>query len=72
MDMEKSWGNIKNQIDYITIHERFRNSLLHSKAFPGADCGSDHVPVICNVQVRLRKLKKGKLTTKAGVQLATT
>ena len=38
-------GNIKNQIDYITIHERFRNSVLRSKAYPGADCGSDLVPV---------------------------
>ncbi|XP_042883267.1 uncharacterized protein LOC122260182 [Penaeus japonicus] len=48
-------GNIKNQIDYITINSRFRNAVKHSKAFPGADCGSDHIPVIC-------KLSKGKLS----------
>ena len=47
----------KNQIDYITINNRFRNSVQQSKSYPGADCGSDHNPVICKLKVRLKKLK---------------
>lgn len=33
--------NIRNQIDYILIRERFRNTLNSAKTYPGADCGSD-------------------------------
>ena len=51
-------GVVKNQIDYITINERFRNSITQAKAYPGADCGSDHVPVICHFRVKLKKLAK--------------
>eukprot|EP00795_Rhopilema_esculentum_P009103 gene9103-16759_t len=29
----------KNQIDYILINERYRNSVSNSKSRPGADCG---------------------------------
>ncbi len=57
-------GDTKNQIDYVTINKRFRNAVLHSKTYPSADCGSDHLPVICKLKVRLRKLKKPMLTPK--------
>ena len=50
----------KNQIDYITINKRFRNSITQAKTRPGADCGSDHVPVMAVMKVKLRKLKKKK------------
>ena len=54
----KSPDNVtKNQIDFITINNRFRNSVQQSKSYPGADCGSDHNPVICKLKVRLKKLK---------------
>ena len=33
----------RNQIDYITINERFRNSV---QSYPGTDCGSDHNPIV--------------------------
>ena len=52
----------RNQIDFILIQERFRNSMKSSKSMPGADGGSDHVPVIGIMKVKLRKLKKSKRT----------
>ena len=36
----------RNQIDYILANTRFRNSVRNSKSRPGADCGSDHQPVV--------------------------
>ena len=57
-------GETKNQIDYITINRRFRNAVQHLKAFPSADCGSDHLPVICKLKVKLLKLKSPKTTQK--------
>ncbi|XP_042877372.1 craniofacial development protein 2-like [Penaeus japonicus] len=48
-------GRIKNQIDYITINQRFRNSIIRCKTYPGADGGHgcDHVPVIATMKLRL-------------------
>ena len=48
----------RNQIDFILVKERFRNSLKSAKSYPGADCGSDHKPVIAKVQLKFRKLQK--------------
>ena len=39
------------------------------KAYPGADCGSDHNPVISRIQLKLRKLRKPKSTPKLNIQL---
>ena len=53
-------GIYKNQIDYITINQRFRNSITQVKTYPGADCGigCDHVPVVATIRLRLKKTKK--------------
>lgn len=51
-------GLVKNQIDYITINERFRNAVKNSKTYPGADCDSDHCPVVATLELRLRRNKK--------------
>ena len=57
----KSPGNrTKNQIDYITINEKFRNSVIQAKTRPGADIDSDHVPVIINMKIKLKIIKKAK------------
>ena len=43
----KSPGDItRNQIDYILIRKRFRNSIKQCKTHPGADIASDHNPLI--------------------------
>ncbi len=62
----------RNQIDYIMVPHRFRNSVVSSKAFPGADCGSDHVPVISEIRVKLKKLKQSKQNPKLQVHLLKT
>ena len=35
-------GKYRNQIDYITLSQRWRSSIQSAKTRPGADCGSDH------------------------------
>ena len=51
----KSTGdNTRNQIDYITICKKYRSALKQAKSYPGADCGSDHVPVICVLKVNCK------------------
>lgn len=52
----------RNQIDYITINNRFRNAVTRVKTYPGADCGAhcDHVPLIANVKLKFKKIRKPK------------
>lgn len=54
-----------NQIDYITVNKRFRNSLLQVKTCPGADCagGRDHVSVVTEMRVKF-KINKNKKVRK--------
>jgi exonuclease III len=47
-----------NQIDYILVDKRYRNGVRNCKARPGADCGSDHNPVVAVVKIRFQKPKK--------------
>ena len=55
---EKPGDRAKNQIDYICISQRYRNGLLSTKTNPGADCGTDYVPVVATLRIKLKKLKK--------------
>ena len=61
-------SNTRNQTDYIIIRQRFRNALKVCKTYPGADCSSDHNPVIAKVQLKRRKLKKKKQNKKLDLQ----
>lgn len=45
-----------NQIDYILIHKRFRNSVINCKSIPGADGNSNHNPVIANIRLKLKRM----------------
>ena len=51
------------------VPHRFRNSIISCKTFPGADCGSDHVPVISEIRVKLKTLSKSKKNPKLQVSL---
>ena len=57
-------GVTKNQIDYVLVDKRFRQGVRNSKSMPGADCGSDHNPVIATIKIKLRKMRRTKPTTK--------
>ena len=47
-------GNVKNQIDYVTINKRHRNAVTQVKCYPGADCGSDHSLLALWMKVKLK------------------
>ena len=52
-------GNrVRNQIDYILVNNRYRNSVKAAKTYPGADINSDHNPVIAKLNVRMKTIKK--------------
>ena len=55
-------GRTRNQIDYILIDKRYRNSVTNSKSRPEADCGSDHNPVVADVETRLKRTKNVRRT----------
>ncbi len=66
----KSPGDgIRNQIDYITINKRFRNSIQQVKGYPGADCGSDHVLLVSLLKLNLKILPKKKSLPKLELEL---
>ena len=65
-------GRYKNQIDYIAINKRYRNSVLDVRTFPGADCYSDHVPVVASMKIKLKKIKRRKTNEKLNLKLLTT
>jgi len=48
----------RNQIDYIAINNRFKRGVKQAITYPGADCGSDHIPVVCKLQCKLKKITK--------------
>ncbi|XP_012941986.1 craniofacial development protein 2, partial [Aplysia californica] len=50
----------RNQIDYIMIKKRYKNGMLNVKTRPGADCYSDHVPVVGKFRIRLKKTHMSK------------
>ena len=52
----KSPGDVtRNQIDYLLIRKRHRNSIKQCKTYPGADIGSDHNPLIARMSVKLKR-----------------
>ena len=62
----------RKQIDYIMISKRFRNALMIAKSAPGANCYSDHIPVISHLRLKLKKRKQAKTETKRNLALLKT
>ena len=66
----KSPGDgVRNQIDYITINKRFRNSILQVKGYSGADGSSHHVPIVATLRMKLTMLIQKKVGDKMETQL---
>ena len=69
----KSTGDcVRNQIGYITIKRRFHNSIHLVKGYPGADYGSDHVPIVATMKVILRAMRKRKIVKLLQIDLLRT
>ena len=51
---------VRNQIDFICVKRRFRNAIRSCRAYPGADCDSDHVPVVAICEAKLKNVKKAR------------
>ena len=45
-------------MDYILCSQRWRNSIDSAKTRLGADCGSDHEPLIAKFRLKLKKVGK--------------
>jgi hypothetical protein len=43
----------RNQIDNFTVNQRFKNSIKNVKGYPGADIGSDHIPIIARIHLKV-------------------
>lgn len=50
--------NVRNQIDYVMINNRYRNIIKSIKAYPGADVSSNHNPIIARVKIQLKNIIK--------------
>jgi hypothetical protein len=55
---ESPGNNIRNQIDYIRIKRRYKSALLSVKTRPAAKGFSDHIPVVGNIRVNLKNMKR--------------
>ena len=51
-------GKTKNMIDHILVNRKWLKSVKDTRSFRGADVGSDHNLVICNVKLSLKAVKK--------------
>ena len=52
------YGQYPNQIDYILCSQRWRSSIQLAKTKLGAECGSEHEPLIAKFRLKLKKVGK--------------
>ncbi|XP_072400639.1 uncharacterized protein [Diabrotica undecimpunctata] len=48
---------IRNQIHYITINNRYKNTTKSVKTYPGTDIGSDYNPVVAQFQIKFKRVE---------------
>ena len=56
-------GKHRNQIDYVLVNKRWKSTIKDVRTRPGADCGTDHEIIVATLQLKLKKLKRGKRLT---------
>ena len=64
---ESPGGITHNQIDYILVNKRWLGSVQFSRAFPSADCGSDHQLIMAGMKLKLKKKRPPKRIRKFNV-----
>jgi hypothetical protein len=52
------------QIDYLLVRQRYRNSVKNARTYPGADADSDHNLVAMKMELKLKKIVRGKTQLK--------
>lgn len=57
---DKPENRVRNQIDYILINNRYKNSVKSTKTYPGADINSDHNPVIAKLNIKMKKIERSQ------------
>ena len=62
----------RNQIDYVTINSRFRNAIKSARTDSGVDCDTDHILLVCRLQVKLGKVVVKKSTPRPDLKLLRT
>ena len=58
LHMDSIHGQHQNQIDYILCSQKWRSSIQSAETRAGADCGSDHEPLIAKFRLKLKKVGK--------------
>ena len=43
----------RNQIDYLMINERYKNSIKNAYTYPGADVNSDHILLVLKLKLKI-------------------
>ena len=61
--------NTRNQIDYIGINNRYRNSIKQCITRPSADCNSDHILLTAKFNCKLKKIRKTAQKPKLNIDL---
>ena len=61
-------GNTRNQVDYISIAQRWKTSLMNCRTYPGADCDTDRQLLVATLKVRLAKRQKQHSIPPQGTQ----
>ena len=51
-------GQYRNQIDYILCSQRWKSPIQSAKTRLGADCGTDHEPLVAKFRPKLKKVEK--------------
>lgn len=58
---------VRNQVDFLLVNKRFKNSIQNVKTYPGADIGSDHNPLIGTIKLQLKFIHRKKITKSVDV-----
>ena len=51
-------GRTRNQIDHIAVNHKWRGSMIDVKSLRGADVASDHLPVLCKIRLKLKRVQR--------------